>query len=561
MNALNSKLFALIAIPSVLILTSSCSNKSHHELEGDPPYDLSVAYHPLASDPTNLTPVAGADVTELPTFTWDTGADDDRFTIRIREYITGTYGQQDINVTRAQANCVEPDRECSYTVGTQGTDATLAAGTNIWYIKAFDDDDGDESGWARTGGFFTVNGTVRPVAVSPVGISTADNPPALVFAPVPGSLYYTVRLSDSDSSIYDYPGDLFEQYTPDFLGCADNVSNCTIPANVLTAELTDAGGTGSLVPGQVRWAVQASNNNWSANPLPPIFTIVQPCADDEFGPTCDDNNICRTGTCVVTTQNPAGVCVFTDNSLQCDDGNACTTQDRCNDGQCRADDQANCRVTTTLNPIGVTGANEDLQWNEVPNTDSYRIYIRDFLTKQIVGERTTVTAAGACSGGVCTYDPGTLPNGEFEWFVQTPPLTGGCCTQQTNAFGPQLTWHGPWSSPVRFQVGYERPVTISPIDDVSLADTTPALQWQPVTGASHQYIVRIRDANLVQRDYVVSEASAGCGGGLGTCRFTVPEVLPYGWTQWFVEANGSKLWSVHSSFCLIDGTTPCNIIF
>lgn len=558
MKAFNSNLFVAIALPATLLLTSSCA-QNNKEVEGDPPYDLSVAYHALATDPTNLVPAAGDDVTELPTFTWNTSdLDSDRFTIRIREYVTGTYQSQDINVTRAQANCAAT-LNCSYTVGAQGTDNPLVAGSNIWYIKAFDDDDSTESGWARDG-LFTVNGTLRPVAVSPVTINTAINPPALVFNPVPGSVFYIIRLSDSDASIYDSPGDLpFVEYSPTDLGCSDGVTSCTLPAAQLQADLITAGGTGTLANGQVRWAVKASNNNWT-NPTP-IFTIVNPCEADPLGTSCDDNNVCTTDVCN-TTVDPAGVCESTDDDTQlCDDGNACTTGDICNNGTCRATDQADCRVGTTLNPSGATGANEDVQWNAVTNTDTYRVYIRDFFTKEQV-LRQTVTAAGACVGGICTFDPGTLPNGEFEWFVQTPPLTGGCCTPTVGAFGSQLTWHGPWSSSVRFQVGYERPTTVSPINDVVFGDTTPSLAWNPVTGSNHLYKVRVRDANLVQRDYIVSEAAAGCAGGTGLCSLSVPDVLPYGWTQWFVEANGSKLWSAHSSFCLDDGgTTPCNIIF
>jgi hypothetical protein len=46
-------------------------------------------------------------------------------------------------------------------------------------------------------------------------------------------------------------------------------------------------------------------------------------------PVCDDANVCTTDTCA-----PATGCVFTNNTAACDDGNACTTSDTCSAGAC-----------------------------------------------------------------------------------------------------------------------------------------------------------------------------------------------------------------------------------
>jgi hypothetical protein len=45
---------------------------------------------------------------------------------------------------------------------------------------------------------------------------------------------------------------------------------------------------------------------------------------------CNDDNVCTDDTC-----NPATGCVFTPNTLGCDDGNACTNQGACQNGNCQ----------------------------------------------------------------------------------------------------------------------------------------------------------------------------------------------------------------------------------
>ncbi len=45
---------------------------------------------------------------------------------------------------------------------------------------------------------------------------------------------------------------------------------------------------------------------------------------------------CMTGTCV------AGACTYAPNTAACDDGNACTANDACNDGQCKGTSSVDC---------------------------------------------------------------------------------------------------------------------------------------------------------------------------------------------------------------------------
>jgi len=506
----------------------------------------------LTGTPTQVDPAAGSDQPQLPTFNF-TLADDnaDRVQFAVRELVTGTNATQYVLLTRAEANCVSPSLNCSYVLGTGG-ETELPGGNAIWWVIAFDDDDSTNSGWSG-GVSFTVEGTVSPTLISPIGgQDTSFNPPDLVWQRIGSSLNYTVYVADSNPSVFTR--DMQITYTPAQVGC-DVAGDCTLTAAQLSADLLTETGSGVFAEGQVRWFVQASNGNWSSAGF---FDIVAACSSDPLGPTCDDNNACSDDACD-TGNDPVGVCVNTDNTAVCDDGNACTTGDICNDGTCRATDQALCTVNSAnASPTGVTTPNEDFRWTDIPNVGTYRVFVRTFGTNNTIFDFTD-TQANLCTAGTCTWDPGTLPNGSYQWFVQTPPHTGGCCTPTVGTQGAHLTWHGPWMAGVRYTVGYERPVTIAPIDNAAITDTTPALTWNPVTGSEHVYQIFVRDAGGTDRQYTVNEATAGCPAGTGTCGFSVPDILPGGWTQWWVQANNSDLWSAHSAFCVAGA--QCRIIF
>src|SRR5439155_646193 len=57
-------------------------------------------------------------------------------------------------------------------------------------------------------------------------------------------------------------------------------------------------------------------------------------------PNCDDHNVCTTDSC-----NPASGCAHMNNTLPCDDANACTFPDACSGGQCTGVTTAACKVT------------------------------------------------------------------------------------------------------------------------------------------------------------------------------------------------------------------------
>src|SRR5262249_54585099 len=54
-------------------------------------------------------------------------------------------------------------------------------------------------------------------------------------------------------------------------------------------------------------------------------------------PRCDDDNPCTDDTC-----DPSLGCVHTNNANACDDGDACTTNDRCSEGGCLGGPPPNC---------------------------------------------------------------------------------------------------------------------------------------------------------------------------------------------------------------------------
>ena len=84
-------------------------------------------------------------------------------------------------------------------------------------------------------------------------------------------------------------------------------------------------------------------------------TIGNRCTDGVCTPgtalTCADNNPCTDDSC-----KPETGCAFTDNEASCSDGNICTTQDLCADGQCiggpplSCDDENACNGQETCDP-------------------------------------------------------------------------------------------------------------------------------------------------------------------------------------------------------------------
>jgi hypothetical protein len=487
----------------------------------------------LTGRPTPLTPASDQDVTAIFTYTW-TLADDNADRIQI--WINHTNGTDNPILTRAAANCASPDLDCTY------TSPALGGGNARWWLLAFDDNDGTNSGWT-TGINYTVENTARAVLVAPTAGNipiTSFNPPDFSWTGVASSSSYTLWVADSDPS--NNTADFEVSYTPAQAGCVSPDDTCFLTGAFLTAEAFPA-----LANGRVDWFIQTSNDNWS---IEGQFTLVAPCANDPLGATCDDSNSCTDDSCDTGT-DPAGVCVNADNASACDDQNACTTGDICNSGQCRATDQAACTVSNTgALPAGVTlDVNQDYTWPEVAGVLSYRVVVQNRDTNQYVLNGTdgsSVLATNVCAGGICAIEPGQLPNGRFRWWVQTPPLVGGCCT----LLNGHETWHGPWMTGVTFEVGRsERPTAIAPLNMQTTIDQTPDLTWTAIGGQNHNYDVWITDANGVSTETRITSGAATCPFVGNTCRLTAA-TLPLGTTYWWVEANDSALWSTRSTFVI-----------
>jgi hypothetical protein len=101
-------------------------------------------------------------------------------------------------------------------------------------------------------------------------------------------------------------------------------------------------------------------------------------------PNCNDNNVCTTDTC-----DPVLGCIHTDNLLPCDDGSACTLQDFCLQGTCRAGRNRDCdddNSCTTDSCNAVTGC---VHLNRTGSCD----------------DDNPCTDNDACAAGVCVGTP------------------------------------------------------------------------------------------------------------------------------------------------------------
>ncbi len=125
-----------------------------------------------------------------------------------------------------------------------------------------------------------------------------------------------------------------------------------------------------------------------------VCTIGDQCEDGEcvHGPdlSCDDGNVCTDDSC-----DPAVGCVHTANELGCDDGNACSEDDHCDGGACVAVGSKDCddlNICTTDSCSPATGCVYVL--NEVPCNDG------DLCTDD------DICGAGECTGTVVDCDDG-----------------------------------------------------------------------------------------------------------------------------------------------------------
>lgn len=114
---------------------------------------------------------------------------------------------------------------------------------------------------------------------------------------------------------------------------------------------------------------------------------------------CNDDNDCTDDLCI----NPGtqqSECQHNNNAAQCDDGNACTTNDQCSNGTCQASqiscDDGNICTDDSCNPL--TGCSN--QFNTAPCSDGLFCTIND-----VCSQGTCSGVANSCSDSIgCTVD-------------------------------------------------------------------------------------------------------------------------------------------------------------
>lgn len=482
-------------------------------LEDEHAPDPSVATYSaglVPGRPTGIAPIGGTNPT--PVFQWQVNdAESAEFQLWIND-ATGTNitgGPPNVLFSAAQAGCETGafPRTCSLTSAQVGV--SLAGGDGQWWVRGRHLVDG--FGPWSPGLRFTV-GCGTPTLVAPTGVVT--NPtPTYEWQALDGISEYRIWVRDSVSNpVID------QTFTPAQVGCAGGAGgpNCTFAP------------TTSVAPGQVTWWVQTCAQDWSAAAN---FTYDATCPGG-----CDDGNPCTDDTCV------AGACQNTDNTAICDDTNACTTGDICQNGLCEATDQAACTPAAT-GPSGAgIGYNPTFTWNETsPPVATYRLWINDCTASPVFDQ--VVTATTVCAGGTCSYNPGiTLSNGIVRWWVQSPPHTDG--------MDGSFLAHGPWSPTTQGSNGItEQVMTISPSGLV--ATSTPTFTWNAIAGQDHTYQLWITDSLGTDYMFDTTEAAAGCAGG-GVCSLSPGQGLPSGVATFWVKANyqcqGSNIWSVGRSF-------------
>jgi hypothetical protein len=172
-----------------------------------------------------------------------------------------------------------------------------------------------------------------------------------------------------------------------------------------------------------------------------IYTLnTLPCDD---GDACTANDTCQAGTCVpgkpancndgnVCTNDfcdPATGCAHTINTLPCDDGNVCTTKDTCSAGQCKGGPSLSC---TDSNPCTDDGCSPETGCEYAPNAAPC-----DDGNVCTAGD---VCTAGACAPGAplncddknqCTMDLCSQPDGCKHLNISGPCDDGDACTANT----------------------------------------------------------------------------------------------------------------------------------
>ncbi|MBI4718089.1 MAG: hypothetical protein HY763_09815 [Planctomycetes bacterium] len=214
---------------------------------------------------------------------------------------------------------------------------------------------------------------------------------------------------------------------------------------------------------------------------------------------CNDNNICTNDSCV------AGNCVNAFNTVVCNDNNACTTNDRCNNGVC-------------------TGTQIPCNDNNACTDDSCNSGLCVFTNNTApCTPDTNLCTDDVCAGGTCTHPPKQCPPGQ-----QCNPANGNCETTGCPAFTS--------GDPPNCEIDGRQPHPVS--------STTPA------QGVDRFNLTFPQTCTLAPSDFTLSVAPGPAPGGFAISQVNVVgnvatvvfnQVIPTkNWTCVMHNASGKK---------------------
>lgn len=141
---------------------------------------------------------------------------------------------------------------------------------------------------------------------------------------------------------------------------------------------------------------------------------------------CDDGNECTDDGCNPNGNGGAGACTHANNTGSCDDGQLCTQNDTCADGECNGTpyvpavcDDENVCTDDSCNPLGAEGAGT---CTNVPNTDP-------------CDDSEFCTENDTCSGGECIGETRTCDDDNSCTTDSCNEATDACVNDVTGGIG------------------------------------------------------------------------------------------------------------------------------
>lgn len=194
-------------------------------------------------------------------------------------------------------------------------------------------------------------------------------------------------------------------------------------------------------------------------------------------------------------------------------------------------------AATLVAPAGEgIGATPIYTWQAVPGASWYELWVNDSAQGKKLDQWYTAAAVGCPAGtGLCSVAPSVpLAPGAATWWIQ---------------------WWGPsgsasWSAGLAFTVS--GPSTMATLLSPSGpgSSPTPTYSWSPVPGMSWYYLWVV-DSTGPKVKVWLEAATAGCGSGTGTCRYTPSTAVAPGAATWWIEGwspTGYGPWSLGLSF-------------